>query len=68
MPRPKGGYTLKNGDVVPGTTTITGRFKDADPIVAWAFKQRRPPGRRLEDLLDRPDHLEQDLSGLRPRS
>lgn len=30
---------IVNGQVVPGVTTITGRFKEADPLMAWAYKQ-----------------------------
>lgn len=35
MPHPKGGYFI-DGEKVPGTTTITGRFKDSGALVAWA--------------------------------
>lgn len=38
MPRPKGGYKLKDGTKVPGVTTITGRFKDAGGLIQWAFR------------------------------
>lgn len=36
--RPKK-YVLKSGVRVPGTTTITGRFKDAGGLIQWAWKQ-----------------------------
>lgn len=39
MPRPKDGYRLKDGTVVPGCTTIIGRFKDSGPLLFWAFAQ-----------------------------
>lgn len=38
MPRPKSGYKLSDGTKVPGTTTITGRFKDAGALIGWAYK------------------------------
>ncbi len=36
MPRPKSGYFTKDGRKVPGTTTITGRFKDSGALIWWA--------------------------------
>lgn len=41
MPTPRAGYFLKNGDRVPGTTTIIGRFKDSGGLIQWAYKQGR---------------------------
>lgn len=38
MGRPKEGYRV-DGEKVPGTTTITGRFKEAGGLIWWAFKQ-----------------------------
>ena len=35
MGRPTDGYRI-DGERVPGTTTITGRFKDSGALVAWA--------------------------------
>ena len=32
-----GAYRTKDGTIVPGTTTITGRFKNAGALVRWAF-------------------------------
>lgn len=32
-------YKLKSGKRVPGTTTIIGRFKDADALIAWSYNQ-----------------------------
>ena len=32
-------YKLADGTVVPGTTTITGRFKDAGGLIHWAYTQ-----------------------------
>jgi len=37
MARPKAGYFLKDGNRVPGTTTITGRFKESGGLVYWAW-------------------------------
>lgn len=36
--RPKGGYKNKAGKRVPGTTTITGRFKESGGLVHWAWQ------------------------------
>lgn len=41
MPTPKGGYKLKDGSKVPGTTTIIGRFKDSGGLIHWAWEQGR---------------------------
>jgi hypothetical protein len=41
MGRPSGGYTLKNGEKIPGVTTIIGRFKDSGALIQWAYKQGR---------------------------
>lgn len=38
MARPKQGYFL-DGTRVPGTTTITGRFKDSGALMYWACSQ-----------------------------
>jgi len=37
MARPKGGYRLKDGTRVPGTTTIVGRFKESGGLIHWAW-------------------------------
>jgi hypothetical protein len=39
MPHPTGGYRLKDGTRVPGTTTVIGRFKESGGLLQWAFKQ-----------------------------
>lgn len=39
MPRPTKGYTLHDGSVVPGVTTIVGRFDDKTGLISWANKQ-----------------------------
>jgi hypothetical protein len=41
MATPKGGYFLQNGDRVPGTTTIIGRFKESGALMYWAWDQGR---------------------------
>ena len=38
MATPKKGYRYKN-EVLPGTTTIIGRFKDSNALIRWAWKQ-----------------------------
>lgn len=38
MGRPASGYYTKAGVRVPSVTEILGRFKNADPLVGWAFK------------------------------
>jgi hypothetical protein len=37
MPTPKAGYFL-NGERIPGVTTILGRFKNAGPLMHWAWE------------------------------
>lgn len=39
MARPKAGYRLKDGTRVPGSTTIGGMMKDAEPLMFWAWKE-----------------------------
>lgn len=39
--RPKGGYKTKDGEKVPGVTTIISRFKDSGGIIYWAWEQGR---------------------------
>lgn len=41
MGRPAQGYRLADGTRVPGTTTITGRFKDSGGLIFWAWEQGR---------------------------
>lgn len=36
--RPKEGYKTQAGEIVPGTTTIVGRFKDSGALIYWAWK------------------------------
>lgn len=36
---PTGDYKLKNGQAVPGTTTIMGEFKDSGGLVHWAWQE-----------------------------
>lgn len=47
MARPKGGYKV-DGEVVPGTTTVIGRFKDTQAIQGWTYKQGIEIGRQIE--------------------
>jgi hypothetical protein len=39
MAHPSGGYHNKDGQRVPGTTTIIGRFKDSGGLMYWAKDQ-----------------------------
>jgi hypothetical protein len=39
MPRPKNGYVNAACQPVPGTTDITGRYKDSGALIHWAHKQ-----------------------------
>jgi hypothetical protein len=41
MPHPTKGYHTANGEKVPGTTTITGRFGDKSALIPWAWKRGR---------------------------
>ncbi len=41
MPTPKTGYFLKDGTQVPGTTTITGAYKDSGGLLWWNWDQGR---------------------------
>lgn len=38
MPTAVKGYFLKNGTRVPSVTTVLGRFKDAGPLMYWAWQ------------------------------
>jgi hypothetical protein len=51
MPTPKKGYRNAEGKVVPGTTTIIGRFKDSGPLMYWANKEGLE-GRKLYEKRD----------------
>ncbi len=44
MGRPVSGYYLKSGERVPSVTEILGKFKNADPLVGWAFKLGKEAG------------------------
>lgn len=56
MPHPKGGYKLKNGQKVPGVTTIIGRFKDSGGLLYWACEQGKAIERgEISALYDKRD-------------
>jgi hypothetical protein len=57
MARPAGGYTLKNGDPVPGTTTICGISKDSGGLIQWAYKTGKEHGRLMALGQEAPKHL-----------
>jgi hypothetical protein len=55
MPHPKTGYKV-NGEKVPGTTTIIGRFKDSGGLLFWAFEQGKAAERgEISKLYDKRD-------------
>jgi len=39
--RPREGYKNRNGDKIPGCTTIVGRFKESGALIYWAWDQGR---------------------------
>ncbi len=39
MPHPTNGYRTKDGERVPGVTTVIGRFKESGALIAWAYKR-----------------------------
>jgi hypothetical protein len=41
MARPAEGYRTKSGERVPGVTTISGKLKNADALIAWAWREGR---------------------------
>ena len=52
MARPEGGYRLADGTRVPGVTTISGKLKSADALMAWAWKEGKE-GRDYRATRDR---------------
>lgn len=56
MATPTAGYKLADGERVPGTTTIIGRFKDSGGLLHWAFAQGRLAEQgKIQKLYDRAD-------------
>ncbi len=56
MARPKGGYKNKEGQRVPGVTTIIGRFKDSGGLMFWACEQGKAIERgEIDKLYDKRD-------------
>ena len=49
--RPKGGYRNAAGERIPGSTTITGRFKDSGGLIRWAHAEGAA-GRELYETRD----------------
>ena len=52
MATQKGGYFLADGTRVPSVTTIIGRFKDAGPLMYWAWKEGKE-GRDFRETRDK---------------
>ena len=50
--RPQDGYRNAQGERVPGTTTICGRFKDSGALLHWAFKQGQSGAKTLYEQRD----------------
>lgn len=48
MGRPTTGYHLPDGTKVPGTTSITGRFKDSAGLMGWSYKMGLAVGKRIQ--------------------
>lgn len=48
----KGGYFLKSGERCPSVTTIIGRFKNADPLMWWAWNEGKN-GRDYRETRDK---------------
>ena len=61
MPTPTEGYRTKDGKRVPGTTTITGRFKASDGLIHWAWKLPYEPLMWARALIK--SHLENGDTG-----
>ncbi len=53
MSRPRTGYKTADGARVPGTTTITGRFKDSGALMFWAFNQGKSGAESLYETTDK---------------
>lgn len=64
MPTPSEGYRTKDGKRVPGTTTITGRFKASDGLIHWAWKLAYEPLMQAYHLAKRYDEVENLLTFL----
>lgn len=56
MPTPREGYFLADGTRVPGTTTVIGRFKDAGPLIYWAWMEGKE-GRDFRETRDRAANI-----------
>lgn len=50
--RPQDGYRNAQGERVPGTTTICGRFKESGALLHWAFKQGQSGAKTLYEKRD----------------
>lgn len=54
MGRPSVGYYTKSGERVPSVTEVLGKFKNADPLVGWAFKKGYASGQAAAKGLPAP--------------
>lgn len=52
MARPKEGYRNAAGDIIPGTTDISGRFMDRSRLLYWAFNRGKEGYKKLYDGID----------------
>lgn len=48
MPRPTGGYSNSQGQPVPGTNDVVGRFSDKTALMMWAYNQGKAGKPRFE--------------------
>lgn len=54
MGRPSSGYYTKAGERVPSVTEILGKFKNASPLISWAFKKGYESGTAASKGLPAP--------------
>jgi hypothetical protein len=50
---PTAPYHCADGERVPGTTTVIGRFKDSGALMHWAFQQGKSGAERLYDAAEK---------------
>jgi hypothetical protein len=50
---PTAPYHCADGERVPGTTTVIGRFKDSGALMHWAFQQGKAGAERLYDAAEK---------------
>lgn len=53
MPTPKAGYYTRDGNRVPGVTTVLGRFKEAGGLIHWSWDLAFKPLMRARSIIER---------------